>query len=85
MTVVCTSLMMAGMAMLTMVTSSRAMNMPSETAERMSHLRGWPSSGSAERATLAGTAMLFARGPFSVALIVRPTPLGRWGKREAVA
>ncbi len=39
--------MMAGMAMLTMVTSSRAMNMPNETAMRIHHLRGspWSSAG----------------------------------------
>ncbi len=34
--------MMAGMAMLTMVTSSSAMNMPTDTAIRIHHLRGWP-------------------------------------------
>ena len=34
-----------GMAMLTMVTSSNPMNMPIETATRIHHLRGWPSSG----------------------------------------
>ncbi len=36
--------MIAGTAMLTIVASSRAMNMPSETALRISHLRGWPLS-----------------------------------------
>ena len=41
-TVVLRSTMIAGMAMLTMVTSSSAMNMPIETATRIHHLRGWP-------------------------------------------
>ncbi len=45
MTVVWRSVMMRGMAMLTMVTSSNAMNMPIETAIRIHHLRGWPWSG----------------------------------------
>ena len=43
-TVVSRSVMIAGMAMLTMVTSSSAMNMPKLTATRIHHLRGWPSS-----------------------------------------
>ena len=34
--------MIAGMAMLTMVTSSSAMNMPKLTTTRIHHLRGWP-------------------------------------------
>ena len=47
MTFVFRSPMMAGMAMLTMVTSSSAMNMPTDTATRIHHLRGWPWSISA--------------------------------------
>ena len=41
--------MIAGMAMLTMVTSSRAMNMPRLTTTRIHHLRGWPWSRAARR------------------------------------
>ena len=39
-TVVSRSVMISGIAMLTMVTSSSAMNMPTLTAMRIHHLRG---------------------------------------------
>ena len=66
--------MIAGIAMLTMVTSSSAMNMPTLTATRIHHLRGWPwSRVGGSRRRVGHEVVLSGSGRSgSVAMVVLP-------------
>ena len=76
----CKDSMIAGTAMLTMVMSNRLMNMPSDTAVRMNHLRGSPVSRMptvpADGPPDVG---LLGRAASSVRLMGRLPPKGRVG------